>query len=90
MKILEYNEYLDGGSIELITDEGKFCYDFRLKTKTEGKLYKDYPEDDNSNLIENSEELEKEIIENLKNYKNIFYQSSIDNLVKSKEKYIAG
>jgi len=35
-------------------------------------------------LIENSEELEYKIIKSLKSYKNDFYQTPIDHLVKSK------
>lgn len=45
-----------------------------------------YPKRDNSNLIENSEDLENELIECLKLYKNDFYQSSIDYFINSKQK----
>ena len=41
---------------------------------------------DNSNLIENSEYLENELIECLKLYKNDFYQSTIDYFINSKQK----
>jgi hypothetical protein len=51
---------------------------------TKGRLYYGYPMDDDSNLIENSEELEYKIIKSLKSYKNDFYQKSIDHFVKSK------
>jgi hypothetical protein len=48
-------------------------------------LYKGYPKDDNSNLIENSKELKTHLIESLKNYKDEFYQTSIDYLLKIKQ-----
>jgi hypothetical protein len=48
-------------------------------------LYKGYPKDDNSNLIENSQELETSLIEGLKDYKDEFYQTSIDYLLKIKQ-----
>lgn len=35
MKILEIEQYLDGGTIEIITDNGTYCIDNRLDTKTE-------------------------------------------------------
>ena len=52
----------------------------------EGRLYDGYPKDDNSNLIENSEDLETKLIECLKFYKNDFYQSSVDYFINSKQK----
>lgn len=81
MEILDFEIYLDGGTIEITTDKGVFCIDHRLQTNTEGKWYTNYPEDDNSNLIKDSDDLEKEILESLKSYKNEFYQSSIDDLL---------
>ena len=84
MKINNFKMYLDGGTIELDTDKGIFCFDDRLMSTTKGRLYSGYPIDNNSNLIENSEELEYRIIKSLKSYKNETYQKSIDHLVKSK------
>jgi hypothetical protein len=63
MEIKKFEMFLDGGTIKITTDEGIFCFDHRIGTTTEGKLYDGMPKDDNSNLIENSDELESKIIE---------------------------
>ena len=86
MKINNFKMYLDGGTIELETDKGIFCFDGRIGSNTKGRLYDGYPKSDNSNLIENSEDLETELIECLKLYKNDFYQRSIDYFINSKQK----
>ena len=85
MEINKFKMYLDGGTIELDTDRGIFCFDERIRSNTKGRLYDGYPKSDNSNLIENSEDLEIELIECLKLYKNDFYQSSIDYFINSKQ-----
>lgn len=85
MKIQKIEEYRDGGTIEIKTDKGTFCFDKRIGSNTVGKLYDGFPKKDNSNLIENSECLEIELIEILKSYKTI-YRGSIDSLIKSKQK----
>ena len=84
MEIKGYDMFLDGGTIKITTDEGIFCFDYRIMSTTKGRLYSGYPMNDISNLIENSEELEYRIIKSLKSYKNETYQKSIDHLVKSK------
>lgn len=84
MKILSIDSYLDGGSIALETDKGIFCFDDRIRSKTKGRLYNGYPEDDNSNIIENYEESEKEIVEALKIYNDDLYKNSIEILMNSK------
>lgn len=86
MEIKKFEMYRDGGTIELDTDNGIFCFDERIGSNTKGRLYDGYPKNDNSNLIENSEDLETELIGCLKLYKNDFYQSSIDYFIKSKQK----
>lgn len=86
MPIKKFNVYRDGGTMEIITDEGTFCFDGRIESSTKGRLYNGYPKDNNSNLIKNSEELEKKLIDNLKNYKDDFNQISIDHLIKTKQK----
>ena len=86
MEIKKIEMYLDGGTIEIETDKGIFCFDERIGSKTKGRLYDGYPKSDNSNLIENSENLETELIECLKLYKNDFYQSSIDYFINLKQK----
>lgn len=84
MEIVKFEIYKDGGTIEISTDKGVYCFDDRLFSQTKGKLYDGYPKKDNSNLIENSEDLEKEILECLKFYKNDFYQNSINHILKTK------
>ena len=87
IEIKDFDMYRDGGTIQITTDEGIFCFDDRLGSTTKGRLYSFYPLLDNSNLIENSEELEYRIIKSLKSYKNKLnklYQKSMDHLVKSK------
>ncbi len=84
MKIQKFNMYLDGGTIEIITDQGTYCFDNRIRSNTKGRLYNGMPKKDNSNIIENPDELEKEILEALKDYKDDSYQSSIDHFIESK------
>ena len=86
MEIKKFEMFLDGGTIKITTDEGIFCFDERIGSNTKGRLYQGYPKDDNSNLIETSEDLETELIGCLKLYKNDFYQSSIDYFINSKQK----
>jgi hypothetical protein len=58
--------YLDGGTVEMETSIGTYCFDNRLGSTTKGKLFKGYPKDDLSNLVPNSENLESELTEELK------------------------
>jgi len=89
MKINKVKFYLDGGSIELNTDKGNYVIDCRIKTTTKGMLYKDYPLDDNSNLINNPNELFKEILEILPNSDiEEFLKKDIKYLIEKKEKNI--
>lgn len=84
MVIERFNMYLDGGTVEVTTDKGVFCFDNRLRSNTKGRLFGGYPKKDNSNLIENSESLGAEIIENLKTFKDEFYQESIESFILDK------
>lgn len=84
MVIEKFQMYLDGGTVEVTTNKGIFCFDDRLGSNTKGKIFSGYPKEDNSNLIENSEALEVEIIENLKTFRDEFYQKSIEALIKDK------
>lgn len=82
MKIEYFDIHFDdGGTIEIKTDEGTYCFDDRLESKTQGRLYEGYPKDDNSNLIINYKHIEKEITEELKKYKDPFYQAVVDDLI---------
>ena len=88
MEIKKFEMCLDGGTIKITTDEGIFCFDERIRSSTKGRLYDGYPKDDNSNLIENSVDLEQKLIEQLKLFKSDFYQSSIDYFISSKQNLI--
>jgi hypothetical protein len=49
MEIKKFEMYRDGGTIELTTDKGIFCFDNRIRSNTKGRLYDGYPKKDNSN-----------------------------------------
>jgi len=83
MKILNFEEYLDGGSILITTNEGVYCFDNRIHSTTKGKLYNGYPKGNDSNIIENSIKIEKILISALNEYENSFYSSTINNLIKN-------
>lgn len=86
MQIIQYDEYLDGGTVEIRTDKDEiYCFDNRIKTKTPNELYLGYPKDDNSNLILDSKVLKDKIFKALKNYKHKFFKPSIDNFIKTKK-----
>jgi hypothetical protein len=68
MNIVGINSYRDGGTIRIITDEGDYCIDDRMLSKTIGKVFIGYPEDDNSNLDNFQDEIIMVIIDSLKNY----------------------
>ncbi len=76
--------YRDGGTIELQTDNGIFCFDERINSSTIGRLFNGYPKNDNSNLIENSKDLEVELLTCLINYKNDLYQTCIESFIQRK------
>jgi hypothetical protein len=84
MHIIKFEMYRDGGTIEITTDKGVFCFDERIQSETKGRLFDGYPKNDNSNLIENSHELEFEIIESLKEYDCDFYRTTIKYFIESK------
>ena len=67
MKIKLIGTYSDGGTISIITDTHKYCVDDRLFSETKGKIYLGYPNKDNSNLIDNQDEIKKEILESITN-----------------------
>lgn len=81
MDIINIQKYLDGGTIEIITTEGVFCFDHRIHSTTENELYNGYPKKDNSNLIVDSSKLKFRIIENLKYFKDEDYQQTINKLI---------
>ena len=69
MRIIEVNSYRDGGTVQIDTDEGVFCFDGRIGSSTKGRLYNGYPMRDNSNLIEDYETLEIQLIKTFISYK---------------------
>lgn len=87
MKIIKFEKYLDGGTIKIISDSGTFFFDARFGSDTKGRLYNGYPEDPGSQIIENSENLERELLEALKLYKDDFYQSQIDYFLNSRKAF---
>jgi hypothetical protein len=68
MKINDYKMYKDGGSIEVDTNRGTYCFDYRINSATKGRLFRGYPKDDMSNLIDDSREIEIELWGELKKY----------------------
>lgn len=65
MEIIKIDSYLDGGTIEITTDDGIYCIDNRLFSKTNGSVFCNYPEDDDSNIAPNQDELKVKIIDAL-------------------------
>ena len=63
--------YKDGGTLQLVTvdesgqNEKTYCIDNRLRTTTKGKIYDGYPENDDSNLMGNQEEMKETILESM-------------------------
>jgi hypothetical protein len=87
MKVLKFDVYRDGGTIEITTNEGVFCVDGRINTKTRDAFYFGYPNDDDSNVITNSRNLELEIIEALKSYEDIFFDEAIKLFIESRTRH---
>lgn len=85
MKIEKFDMLKDGGTIVITTDNGIYCVDSRIQTTTYGRWYDGIPKDDNSNIIENSQDLENEIIKLLKNYKDGLFKNLIDYFINSKQ-----
>jgi len=54
--------YKDGGTMEIVTDKGNFFIDDRISSETKGKIYSEYPKRDNSNVLENQDEIKNHII----------------------------
>lgn len=81
MDIINFNKYLDGGTVEIITTEGVFCFDNRIRTTTKNELYLSYPKPDNSNIILDSIDLKNRIIETLRDFEDEDCQKSIDSFI---------
>ena len=49
MKVWEKNSYLDGGTQQVMTDDGDIYYvDHRMGSPTDGKVFNHYPDDKNA------------------------------------------
>ena len=68
MEIIKIDSYKDGGTIEITTDEGTYCIDDRLCSKTKGSIFCGYPENDNSNIDQYQNEMKEILIEALTKY----------------------
>lgn len=68
IEILEANAYRDGGTVCVRTEEEVFCFDGRIKSKTLGRLYRNYPGKPESSLIEDSQELEEILLKSLASF----------------------
>ncbi len=69
MEIIELDSYKDGGTMKVKTKSGIiYCIDDRLGSKTKGSIFLDYPKNDNSNIVNNQEEIRNEIISTLEKY----------------------
>ena len=79
--IISVDMYRDGGTYEIKTNKGKICVDGRLLSRTLGYLYAGYPKEDNSNIIKDYLELEKELLSLLVNCKEY---EGIKKLIESK------
>jgi hypothetical protein len=68
MEIIKIDSYKDGGTIEITTNIGSYCIDNRLFSKTKGSIFCNYPENNNSNIAPNQDELKVELIDALAKY----------------------
>lgn len=75
MKITKTDMYLDGGTILIQTDIGDYAIDNRIESNTPNKIFNGYPLDDNSNLMENQNEI-------ILKLKNACKESQVDSYVK--------
>jgi len=80
MKIINFETVFNGGTLKID------CIDRRIETTIKNKLYNGYSKKDNSNIIENSVEIEKEIYNVLAvyDYKG-FYKTIIHDLISNKQ-----
>jgi len=73
--------YKDGGTIEIHTEYGIYCIDNRLQSRTKGRLYNGYPKDDNTNIIDETGFMKKEILEYLQQTDNQFHKKHEEQIV---------
>lgn len=66
--------YLDGGTIEIKTVDKVYYIDHRLSSFTDGKIYTEYPDDNNIDKMlewEEEEKLLRDLIEGLESYETV-------------------
>tara|TARA_R110000772_G_scaffold35328_3_gene85258 strand:- start:133 stop:408 length:276 start_codon:yes stop_codon:yes gene_type:complete len=68
MNITGITGMMDGGTIKIFTSTEIYCIDSRIKTKTRGVVYDEYPKDDNSNILPNQQLLRYKLLEAIENY----------------------
>ena len=68
MEIIKIDGYLDGGTIAIITTDGEYCIDRRIRTNTKGIIFYGYPKKNNSNIISKQKEIKKELIDAVGKY----------------------
>lgn len=62
MEIKNFSAYLDGGTFVIITTDGIYYIDRRIKTKTKNRIFTTYPNNNNFGLIENQDEIKNKLI----------------------------
>lgn len=81
-EITRVAKYRDGGTILIETDQGVYCFDYRIDSETKGKLYKGYP--DEGNLVED-DLLEKQLLYALTEYEDERNKPHIDQFLEAKQ-----
>lgn len=84
MKVIKFDVYKDGGTTEIITDEGDFYLDNRIRSTTKGEWYSEYPKKLAMPIIL-TPETKKRLISALKEYPAIFYVNTVNKLIKDIE-----
>ena len=67
MEIINFDAYLDGGTVQIMTTDGSYFVDNRIGSATKGVLFSKYPSDDKTNIIPNQIEIKSDIIKALDN-----------------------
>jgi hypothetical protein len=83
--VIGFEQYRDGGTVEIQTIDGEYYIDFRLNTMTYGSFYDRYPKNGVQPITLSDEIIEK-ILEGLELFESEFYGEVIKNvIVKIKE-----
>lgn len=68
MEVIKIDGYLDGGTIKIVTNEEIYYIDSRIGTTTKGSIFFNYPKDDNSNIVEEQDEVKSKLKNALEKY----------------------